>query len=132
MVKAKYTPLSKQLRKNQTPWESKLWRHLRAKNFGGHKFKRQVPIEKYIVDFCCQKKNIIIELDGGGHADYITHGLDELRTKRLSQKGYKILRFWNNEISKNIDGVLETIVKEINSATSPHPSPTPGEGVNME
>lgn len=125
-MKAIYTPLSKKLRKNQTPWEVKLWRHLRAGRFYNTKFKRQVPIGNYIVDFCCQKKKLIIELDGGGHNQYEQKSVDLKRQKFLEAEEYKVLRFWNNAIDNQLDSVLEEISKTINNL-SPDLSPSIGE-----
>jgi len=114
-MKAKNTPKSKELRKNQTPWESKLWYYLRKKNFLNFKFKRQVPIGEFIVDFCCQKAGLIVELDGGHHMDHTQKIKDLKRDESIKDKGYTILRFWNNEIDDNIEGVLEKILKTITS-----------------
>ncbi|MBI4091052.1 MAG: endonuclease domain-containing protein [Candidatus Komeilibacteria bacterium] len=97
------------LRKNQTPQERKLWYHLRGRNFLGHKFRRQHPIGAYIVDFCCEEKKIIIELDGGHHADTHQHRNDHLRDDVLRSEGFRVLRVWNNEIDRNLDGVVEKI-----------------------
>ena len=93
-----------------TPWEYKLWFYLRRGNFNGIKFKRQVPVEKYIADFCCNDKKLIIELDGNQHRSSVS---DKERDKFFIDLGYKILRFWNNEINLNIDGVLEIIRKNL-------------------
>jgi very-short-patch-repair endonuclease len=99
--------IAKILRKRLTDTEKVLWRHLRAKQVEGHKFRRQEPIGKYIVDFVCHEKRIIIELDGGQHS--IDKDRDIERDEWLTGQGYKILRFWNNEVLTNIDGVLEVI-----------------------
>jgi very-short-patch-repair endonuclease len=112
---------SRTLRKNQTPWEAKLWYHLRAGRFFGLKFKRQVPIGNYIVDISCFEKKLIIEADGGHHD--LQKSQDEVRDKFLLSKGYKILRFWNNEIDDNFEGVLETIRREVFEPTSLPTSP---------
>ncbi len=104
---------AKELRKNQTPWEAKLWQRLRAKRFDGFKFKRQLRIEGYIVDFCCREKMLIVELDGGHHNHESNFKQDLERQKFLEAIGYKILRFWNNDIDKNLEGVLETIKENL-------------------
>ena len=110
-MKALNTVLSKKLRHKQTPWEAKLWKYLRAKRVWQHKFKRQVPIGNFIVDFCCQKQKLIIELDGGQHS-VIPNKLSDLeREKYLKAKQYTILRFWNNQIDDEIESVLATIDK---------------------
>jgi very-short-patch-repair endonuclease len=97
---------AKQLRENQTDFENKLWYYLRAKRFMGLKFKRQVPIGEYIVDFLCTDNNVIIELDGSQHLDNIVY--DTKRDNYLKSKGYRILRILDSEMN-NMDGVLEYI-----------------------
>ncbi len=115
--------LSQNLRKNQTEPELKFWYHVRRKQLNNLKFRRQVPIDKYIVDFLCFEKRLIIEIDGGQHADNIEY--DAQRTKDLNEKGFIVLRFWNNDVMNNIEGVLEEIINTVN----PLPSPPPyGEG----
>ncbi len=101
--------LSKRLRKTSTPWERKLWYYLRGGRFSGLKFKRQVPIGNYIVDFCCHEKRLVIELDGGGHSEQQQHVHDLEKDNYLEQEGYQILRFWNIDVDKNIEGILHTI-----------------------
>ncbi len=98
-------PNARVLRKDQTKAEALLWRHLRNRRFNGLKFRRQHPVPPYIADFCCEEKRLIIELDGGQHSPEI----DKARTAFLEQKGYGILRFWNNELFDNIEGVLHVI-----------------------
>jgi len=104
------TNLAKKLRKSPTEAESILWSRLRARQVEGTKFKRQQPIEGYIVDFVSFEKRMIIELDGGQHAE--EHEKDGIRGGILEENGFRILRFWNNEIFENLDGVLETIRME--------------------
>ena len=105
----KNTNLARELRKNQTPQEKKLWNLLRNHQFYGYEFRRQYPISDYIVDFICRKKKIIIEIDGGQHNEPENIEKDLLRTKFMESKGYKVLRFWNNEIDNNIEGVFEIL-----------------------
>ncbi len=93
---------AKNLRTRSTIWETKLWQYLRGGRFFDYKFKRQVAIEKYIVDFCCNEKKLIIELDGSG---YQFSEKDKIRDKFFEGLGYKILRIWNNDIDNNFDGV---------------------------
>ncbi len=97
---------AKNLRKRSTDAERSLWKQLRAKQIEGLKFRRQQPIEKYIVDFICFEKKIIIEVDGGQHSG---SDKDKERDKGLKEQGYKVLRFWNNEVLNNMTGVLEVI-----------------------
>ncbi|CEG57670.1 endonuclease domain-containing protein [Legionella fallonii] len=96
------------LRQKSTDAESYLWFYLRAHRLKGHKFKRQVPIGKYIVDFICQQNKLIIELDGGQHI--LNKEYDEARTAYLNSIGYKVLRFWNDEVLLKIEEVLEHII----------------------
>lgn len=101
---------AKALRKNMTPQEKKLWSILRNKNFYGYKFKRQHPIWKYIVDFVCIEKRLIIELDGSGHNFARTKTYDKQRTQYFESRGFTVIRFWNNEIDNNIEGVAQQIL----------------------
>ena len=100
---------AKQMRSNMTDAESKLWYYLRAKRFYGLKFKRQVLIGEYIVDFLCKEKNIVIELDGGQHNEDDNIVKDNERTKYLESQGYIVIRYWNNDIMQNIDAVLSDL-----------------------
>jgi len=99
--------LSRNLRKRQTDAENLLWRHLRGKQLHGLRFRRQQPIGRYIADFVCLEKRLILEIDGGQHA--IEKEKDEERSDWLITEGYSILRFWNNDVLTNLEGVLETI-----------------------
>ena len=96
-----------------TVQEKTLWNILRNNKFYGLKFRRQVPIGNYIVDFVCEIHNMIIELDGRQHNEPDNIEYDKQRTEFLENKGYKVLRFWNNEIDNNIDGLCEVIYKTI-------------------
>ncbi|HLA26492.1 MAG TPA: endonuclease domain-containing protein [Syntrophales bacterium] len=104
------TTLGKALRKRPTDAEQLLWRHLRMKQMEGLKFRRQQPIDNYIVDFVCFDNRIIIEVDGGQHAD--ENNKDRERDSYLQQFGFRVLRFWNNEVLQNTSEVLE-IIREI-------------------
>lgn len=98
--------LSRKLRNCPTETEKLLWRHLRNKQFHGLKLRRQYPIGRAICDFVCLDKKLIIELDGGQHAENTT---DLERTRILESNGFLVLRFWNNDVMSNIDGVLSEI-----------------------
>ena len=98
---------AKQLRRNQTEAEAKLWSHLRNHQLKDIGFRRQHTIGPYIVDFCAPRKKLIVELDGGQHLEQEEY--DRERTSFLASKGYQVLRFWNNEVMKDIDGVLRVI-----------------------
>ena len=104
---------AKQMRSNMTKEEVKLWNILRAKRFYGLKFKRQVLIGNYIVDFVCEEKKYIIEIDGGQHNEDVNRISDEIRTQYLTSLGYKVLRFWNNDVWYNINGVCQILEKEL-------------------
>lgn len=103
---------AKKLRKEKTKPEDILWYRLRNRRFYGLKFRRQEPIGKFIVDFVCLDKKLIIELDGSQHAEQVAY--DTARTLFLEKLGYRVLRFWNNEILKNLSGVLENIAYRLN------------------
>lgn len=101
------------LRNNSTKEEKILWHNLRSRNFLGYKFRRQEPIECYIVDFVCYDKHLIVELDGSQHTQEEGIREDLVRDKLLNENGYKVLRFWNNEITSNLNGVLMRIKEEL-------------------
>ena len=95
------------MRNDPTDVEHVLWQHIRTGQQDGHRFLRQKVIDNTIVDFVCRGRKLVIELDGGQHDQQRTQ--DQLRTQRLNQHGYRVLRFWNNEITNNLEGVLQTI-----------------------
>ena len=115
VMKHKSTTLNqaKILRKNMTEQEKILWNILRNNQFYGLKFRRQVPIGDFVADFICEAHNLIIELDGGQHNAPENIEKDKQRTEFLESKGYTVLRFWNNEIDSNIDGVCEVIYQTL-------------------
>jgi len=118
---------AKVLRKRITDAEKKIWKHLRNKQMMDLKFRRQQPIGPYIVDFVSFKRMLIIEIDGGQHAEQIAY--DQSRDQYFLDKGYKVLRFWNNDVLQNTEGVLEAIRQSIlNYTPSPCPSPAEGRG----
>ena len=108
--------LTRNLRNDPTDAERTLWQHLRTRNLDGHRFTRQYVIDTAIVDFACPQAKLAIELDGGQH-DQQRHA-DNLRTKRLNKHGYRVLRFWNNEATNNIEGVLNTIQQALNETNA--------------
>jgi very-short-patch-repair endonuclease len=116
---------AQRLRRALTDAERKLWSVLRSRQLQGAKFRRQQPIGPFIADFVCQQERLIIEADGGQHAD---NGADARRTAFLESKGYRILRFWNNDILNNVDGVAQVIADAL---STPHPlSPGSGPGLS--
>ena len=96
------------LRQDQTDAEAKLWTRLRCGKLEGLKFRRQFPVGQFIADFCCPQRRLIIELDGGQHAEQPS--ADEWRSRVLSERGYRVVRFWNNEVLTDMDSVLEQIL----------------------
>ena len=116
---------ARELRKNQTDAEQRLWRNLRNFQLEGCKFRRQVVVGNYIVDFLCLEPKLIVEVDGGQHIDQYEY--DQVRTKYLASLGYQVIRFWNNDVLGNSQAVLEKIREEI--LRFPHPDLLPeGEG----
>jgi very-short-patch-repair endonuclease len=113
--------IARRLRIDQTDAETVLWNRIRNRRIDGNKFVRQEPIIGFICDFVCREKRLIIEVDGGQHNE---SAADAIRDERLGEKGYKILRFWNNDVLGNIDGVLATIQTELAEA-APHPALSP-------
>jgi very-short-patch-repair endonuclease len=101
------------LRTNSTDAEKRLWQALRNRQLQGHKFRRQHPIPPYVVDFVCLEYRLIVELDGGQHAEAQVY--DSTRTEALERLGYKVLRFWNNELFENTQGVLERVLEQLSS-----------------
>jgi very-short-patch-repair endonuclease len=119
------TRLARQLRKNSTLVERKLWRYLRSRSLGGFKFVRQEPIGPYVVDFICREKRLVVEVDGGQHAE---SARDTVRDQWLLEHRYRVLRFWNNEVLGNIEGVWQTIFAATLAAAPPHPDLLPACG----
>ena len=112
------TPRARQLRARQTEAERLLWYLLRDRRLNGAEFRRQVPIGNYIVDFVCQEAKLVVELDGGQHADQVAY--DTARTEWLVSVGYRVLRFWNNDLTENEEGVLTAIYNELESNAQAH------------
>jgi very-short-patch-repair endonuclease len=113
------------LRKRQTDAEELLWRHLRSKQMEGLRFKRQQPIGDYVVDFICLEKSLLIEVDGGQHAD---NREDEEIDAWLTSEAFKVLRFWNNEVLTDPEGVSGVIRESCSNHPpfiSPSPNPSP-------
>jgi very-short-patch-repair endonuclease len=109
LYKSNKIRLARTLRRNQSDAEEKLWLNLWRRSLNNIKFRRQQPIGNYIVDFISFEKKLIIEIDGGQHNESPGKQKDSQRTIWLESKGYRVLRFWNNEVLENLDGVLEKI-----------------------
>ncbi len=105
--------LAQNLRKNQTDSEQILWSKLRSRGLSGFKFRRQHPIDNYILDFYCNEAQLAIEIDGGQHAEKENIKMDYQRTAYLNQKGIRVIRFWNNDVLENTNEVLEEIYATI-------------------
>jgi very-short-patch-repair endonuclease len=123
---------ARSLRVNITNAERKLWYALRDRRFAGYKFRRQAPVGPYIVDFICYSARLVIEVDGGQHAD---SARDARRDRWFAENGFRVLRFWNNEVLQNLEGVWTVIFEVVQKATPHparasrgHPSPARGEG----
>lgn len=102
---------ARELRRNLTEAERTLWRHIRLRQIGGCKFRRQQPIDRYIADFVCFEKRLIIEVDGGQHLEQ--KGYDSERDRWLEKEGFRILRFWDNQILKEIEAVKQVIIEAL-------------------
>jgi very-short-patch-repair endonuclease len=118
------------LRVNSTDAERRLWYYLRDRRLSGYRFRRQVPLGRYVVDFACIRARLIVELDGGQHADSVIEDLE--RTKYFARGGFRVIRFWNDEVLQRTEAVLESILEALIQAC-PHPDPLPqaGEGERL-
>ena len=116
-------PLARHLRHMMTPAERKLWWHLREAKFPNAHFRRQGTIDRHIVDFCCHTRKLVIEIDGEDHSKPRRATADARRTAFLNSRGYRVLRFWNNEVLGNIEGVMTVIHEALGRDTmsTPHP-----------
>jgi len=123
-VKKQRIGSARRLRREATLAEALLWGKLRNRQLGGRKFRRQEPRAGFIADFVCLDRKLIIEVDGGQHAEQSE--ADAARTARLAEDGFRVLRYWNNDVMGNIEGVLADIEAALGAAPSPQPSP-PGE-----
>jgi very-short-patch-repair endonuclease len=115
---------ARELRQPQTPAEATLWQHLRNRNLV-YKFRRQHPIDRFIIDFYCAEARLCIEIDGGSHFETEQAEYDAVRTEYLEQLGYKVIRFTNNDVRYNIHAVVDEIIKQVEIRISPHPDPLP-------
>jgi very-short-patch-repair endonuclease len=115
----KGTDRARQLRASATDAENLIWRHLRDRRLSGYKFRRQLSISGYVVDFVCHDASLIVEIDGGQHADNIE--FDAHRSEILSKSGFRVVRFWNNDILVRTDEVLAEILRHLQAPPSPQP-----------
>ena len=133
------TKRAQDLRKNATDAERRLWSRLRLRRLGGFKFSRQMSVGPFVCDFLCRERGLVVELDGGQHADQVAK--DARRTVYLERKGLTVLRFWNNDVLQNRDGVLQVILNQLEELPArftrlPLPlaggdEPRSGEGVGL-
>jgi very-short-patch-repair endonuclease len=115
---------AKHLRNRSTDAERILWSHIRAKHLDGLKFRRQHPLGNYIVDFICLERKVIIELDGSQHAEPAIQEYDRERGNWLENEGYRVLRFWDNDVLMNTKGILEVIREHCLEHPPLHPLPS--------
>ncbi|MBI5072079.1 endonuclease domain-containing protein [Candidatus Falkowbacteria bacterium] len=126
-MKRNNIPKCRTLRRNQTDAERKLWSAIRDRQLGGIKFRRQFPVDKYILDFYAPEYHLGVEADGGQHFENPSQKYDETRTTELAKHGVRILRFTNLEILKNLRGVCEKIL-EVTKEQTPSPQSSPRRG----
>ena len=108
---------ARRLRAGRTLAERRLWARLRARQLDGSRFRQQDVICGYVVDFACRRRRLIVEVDGGQHAE--RRKADAARTARLERRGYRVLRFWNHEVLENVEGVVERILAELRARAPP-------------
>jgi adenine-specific DNA-methyltransferase len=116
-----------ELRKSMTDAERRLWQALRLRQMAGYKFHRQCPLGPFIADFACIEAKLVVEVDGGQHAEHVVN--DQARSAWLETNGFVVLRFWNDDVLLRMDDVLESIFSTLRQCTHPNPPPQAGEGV---
>ncbi|WP_354433289.1 endonuclease domain-containing protein [Martelella mangrovi] len=107
LMPSTHTQFARSLRRNETDAEKVLWREIRNRNLNGFKFVRQYPVGPYFADFACREKTLVVELDGAQHAENMR---DAERTRYINNAGFSVIRFWNEEVLRERNDVLETIV----------------------
>jgi len=121
MPEKRLIPIARKLRFNQTEAENRLWSHLRSRQVEDAKFVRQFPIGAHVADFACRSLMLVVELDGGQHAE---NPADEARTRAIEGQGYRVIRFWNNDVLSNTEGVLTVIANEVMLARNSDAKPS--------
>jgi len=111
------SPTARKLRAAPTDAERALWARLRQRQLDSHRFRRQHPIGPYVVDFFCAERDLIVEVDGGQHAEDVV--ADTRRTAWLEARGYRVVRFWNNDVLENVDGVLDELRRALRDPPPP-------------
>ena len=119
------TARARRLRKDSTEAERAIWRRIRDRQLDGHKFRRQQPVGAFILDFVCLERKLVVELDGGQHAGQVSK--DAERTAWLESQGFRVLRFWNHDVLRDIEVVAEAIRMAV-LGPPPHPTPLPRRG----
>lgn len=123
--------LARTLRKNLTETETFVWKRLRYRQIGGFKFRRQHPLGPFIVDFVCLERKLVLELDGGQHAERVE--ADAFRTRWLEQQGYRVVRFWNHQPFQEWDAIEQELWRLLTEeGSTPHPSSPPQGGRGPE
>lgn len=120
------TVRAQQLRRDMTEIELMLWQQLQGRRLDGLKFSRQMPVGPYICDFMCRTIGLVVEVDGGQHGEAAAY--DAVRTRFIESEGFRVLRFWNNELLENMEGVLTRIVETARTMPTPQPPPASGRG----
>jgi very-short-patch-repair endonuclease len=120
------TPRTRALRQQGTDAEQRLWQHLRNRQLGGHKFRRQHAIGPFVGDFVCVEAGLVIELDGGQHVDAAE--ADNRRTAYLQAQGFRVRRYWNDDVLLRLEDVLADVLRALEERPSPQPSPAGGRG----
>ncbi len=121
-MKHPLTPIARTLRKRSTKYERLLWKHVRDRQLGGFKFRRQMPLGSYVVDYVCFETKVVVELDGSGHATKKGRAADAVRDAALAEADFLVLRFWNSEVTKDLPVVLETIYQACKARSIPENS----------
>ena len=114
---------ARRLRANATNAETILWRHLKTLETDGTHFRRQVPLGPYVADFACMAARLVIEIDGSQHGDEPNQARDKMRTRWLESEGYRVIRFWNNDIARNAEGVLDVVYAALYGSRDTEPRP---------
>jgi very-short-patch-repair endonuclease len=113
MARKRLTPVARRLRAEMTDVERLLWSRLRGSQLG-HSFTKQFPIGKAVADFACRRAKLVVELDGGQHA--LSPEEDAVRTRMIEAHGYTVIRYWNSDVTENLDGVLQDILRHLRIA----------------
>ena len=129
-MKERLIKFAKAMRHQPTNAETLIWTALRGARLQGFKFKRQQPIGAYIVDFVCFECALVVEIDGGQHGDAVS--ADQLRSKWLQSQGFRVLRYWNNDVIERKDDVLESIIRALREYLSPTPLPQGERGLKAQ